>query len=65
MYIKCSSVKKIKCHIIIYNIFKNTIFENFEPLIEHGSLRINFIILTFISEKCKYFKIYLDQIYFI
>jgi hypothetical protein len=40
----------------MYKISKNKISENFGPLIEHGSLWINFIILTFISEKNKYFR---------
>lgn len=65
MYIKCLSVKKINCPIVIYKISKIAISENFEPLIKHGSLWINFTILTFINEKYKYFKMYLDQIYFI
>jgi hypothetical protein len=33
---------------------KNEISRNFGPLIEHGSHWINFIILTFISEKNRY-----------
>ncbi len=42
---------KTKCLIVMYKISKNEIFGNFGPLIEHGSLWINFIILTFKVKK--------------
>ncbi len=35
---------------------KNQNFENFGPLIKHDVHWINFIILTFISEKNRYFR---------
>jgi hypothetical protein len=56
MYIKCMSVTKIKCPIIMKKISKCEICENFGPLIKHGPHWINLSIFTFISEKNRYFR---------
>ncbi len=42
---------RTKCFIAMYKVSKNEISGNFGPLIDHGPHWINFIILTFISEK--------------
>jgi hypothetical protein len=44
-----------------YNVkgFKNEIFDNFGPSIEHGPHWINIIIYTFISEKIKSTRVYI------
>jgi hypothetical protein len=53
MYIKSSNVIRAECFIAMYKVSKNEISGNFGPLIEHGLHCLNFIILTFISEKNK------------
>jgi len=50
------NVIRTKCSIAMLKVLKNQIFGNFGPLMEHGPHWINFIILTFISEKNRYFK---------
>jgi hypothetical protein len=56
MCIKCMNVTRTKCPIAMLKVSKNQMSKNFGPLIEHGLHWINFIILTFISEKNRYFR---------
>ncbi len=56
MYIKSSSVTRTKYPIAMYEISKNEFFGNLGHWYKHGPHWINFIILTFISEKNRYFK---------
>jgi hypothetical protein len=48
------SVKKLSALLQCKFFQKNEFLGNFGPLIEHGPHWINFIILTFISEKNRY-----------
>jgi hypothetical protein len=50
------NVTRTKCPIAMLKVSKSQNFENFGLLIEYGPHWINFIILTFISEKNRYFK---------
>jgi hypothetical protein len=56
MCIKCMNVTITKCPIVMSKNSKNQNFENFGLLIKHDVHWINFSILTFISEKNRYFR---------
>ncbi len=55
MYIKSMNDKNQVPYCNVKN-FKNEILKNFAPLIKHGPHWIKFTILTFISEKNRYYK---------
>jgi len=56
MYIKCMSVTKTKCTLQCKKFQKMKFSKKIGPLIKTWPHWINFTILTFMSEKNKYFK---------